>query len=64
MGKILDESRSGAGIQVSTIADLEVGDVVPIAYRCARLEGKIKYIQPITEGEWRVGVEWVGVNSD
>ena len=59
VAKILDESRTGVGLQVSTIADLEVGDVVPIVYRCAELEGRIKYIQPISEGEWRVGVEWL-----
>ncbi len=59
MADVLDESFAGMGLAMAEAGHLETNDRVQVSYRGQPMDARVRHVSPMSNGHYRVGMEWV-----
>ncbi len=59
MADVLDESFTGMGLAMAEAGHFEANDRVQVSYRGQPMDARVRHISPMSNGYYRVGMEWV-----
>lgn len=63
VGEVLDESFTGLAVRVDSLQGLAANQNVHVDYRGLPVPALVRYVQPTTDGGYRIGIEWEDPNG-